>query len=50
VALYQKGEYIRMTYNFKLLKDGDTPDEDAFGDEERDQMTQMVRNSLGRQY
>ncbi|CAB4445040.1 unnamed protein product [Rhizophagus irregularis] len=26
-----KGEYIRMTYNIELFKDGDTPDEDAFG-------------------
>ncbi|GBC11409.1 uncharacterized protein OCT59_025491 [Rhizophagus irregularis] len=27
-----KGEYIRMMCNFELFKDGDTPDEDVFGD------------------
>ncbi|CAB4415415.1 unnamed protein product [Rhizophagus irregularis] len=31
-----KGEYIRMTYNIELFKDGDTPDEDAFGDSDDD--------------
>ncbi|UZO13044.1 uncharacterized protein OCT59_008476 [Rhizophagus irregularis] len=31
-----KGEYIRMMRNFELFKDGDTPDEDAFGDSDDD--------------
>jgi hypothetical protein len=31
-----KGEYIRMMRNFELHKDGDTPDEDAFGDSDDD--------------
>ncbi|CAB4441960.1 unnamed protein product [Rhizophagus irregularis] len=31
-----KGEYIRIMRNIELFKDGETPDEDAFGDSDDD--------------